>query len=107
MMDEGELKGEGGESFKGRRITYHDPCYLGRGNNVYEAPRKALEVLDAELVEMKRCKSNGLCCGGGGAQIFKETEKGKKEINKKQSNSVLETKAQVGASPWPFCVNLL
>src|SRR5258708_7205611 len=107
LIDEGKLKAEGGESFKGKRITYHDPCYLGRGNNVYEAPRKALEVLDAELVEMKRCKSNGLCCGAGGGQMFKEPEKGTKDINIERMADVLEVKAQVIASACPFCMTML
>jgi heterodisulfide reductase subunit D len=107
LIDEGKLKAEGGESFKGKRITYHDPCYLGRGNNVYEAPRKALEILDADLVEMKRCKSNGLCCGAGGAQMFKEPEKGKKDINVERMVDVLESKASVVAAACPFCMTML
>ena len=107
LIDEGKLKAEGGESFKGKRITYHDPCYLGRGNNIYEAPRKALEILDAELVEMKRCKSNGLCCGAGGAQMFKEPEKGAKDINLERMVDVLEVKAQVIAAACPFCMTML
>ncbi|MFK8044793.1 MAG: (Fe-S)-binding protein, partial [Crocinitomicaceae bacterium] len=75
LFKDGKLKVEGG-SFKGKKITFHDPCYLGRANGEYEAPRMVLEKLDAELVEMKRCKSKGLCCGAGGAQMFKEAEKG-------------------------------
>ncbi|MGF6847181.1 heterodisulfide reductase subunit D [Chitinophaga sp. W3I9] len=75
LIDEGKIKMQEGGTFKGKKITYHDSCYLGRANNIYEAPRKVLETLDAELVEMKRCKSNGLCCGAGGAQMFKEEEK--------------------------------
>ena len=107
LIDEGKLKAEGGESFKGKRITYHDPCYLGRGNDVYEAPRKALEVLDADLVEMKRCRSNGLCCGAGGAQMFKEPEKGNKDINIERMSDVLESKATVVAAACPFCMTML
>ena len=107
LIDEGKLKAEGGESFKGKRITYHDPCYLGRANNVYEAPRKALEILDTELVEMKRCKSNGLCCGAGGAQMFKEPEKGKKEINDERMEDVLAANAQIVAAACPFCMTML
>ena len=80
LINEGKLSIEGG-TFKGKKITFHDPCYLGRANDVYEAPRVLIEKLDAELVEMKRCKSKGLCCGAGGAQMFKEAEKGDKEIN--------------------------
>jgi len=107
LIDEGKLKAEGGESFKGKRITYHDPCYLGRGNNVYEAPRRALEILDTELVEMKRCKSNGLCCGAGGAQMFKEAEKGKKEINDERIDEVISINATVVAAACPFCMTML
>lgn len=107
LIDEGKLKAEDGESFKGKRITYHDPCYLGRGNDVYEAPRKALEVLDADLVEMKRCRSNGLCCGAGGAQMFKEPEKGNKDINMERMTDILEAKAQVVAAACPFCMTML
>jgi heterodisulfide reductase subunit D len=107
LIDEGKLKAEGGESFKGKRITYHDPCYLGRGNNVYEAPRKALEILDTELVEMKRCKSNGLCCGAGGAQMFKEPESGKKDINTERMEDVVAINAQVVAAACPFCMTML
>ncbi len=81
LIDEGKIKMKESGSFKGKKITFHDSCYLGRSNNIYEAPRKVLEALDAELVEMKRCKSNGLCCGAGGAQMFKEPEKGTKDVN--------------------------
>jgi Fe-S oxidoreductase len=107
LIDDGKLKAEGGESFKGKRITYHDPCYLGRGNNIYEAPRKALEILDTELVEMKRCKSNGLCCGAGGAQMFKEPEKGNKDINMERIDEVIAINAQVVAAACPFCMTML
>jgi len=107
LIDEGKLKAEGGESFKGRRITYHDPCYLGRGNDVYEAPRRSLEILDADLVEMKRCKSNGLCCGAGGAQMFKEPEPGAKDINMERMDDILQAKAQVVAAACPFCMTML
>jgi Fe-S oxidoreductase len=107
LIDEGKLKAEGGESFKGKKITFHDPCYLGRANNVYEAPRAALEMLDAELVEMKRCKSNGLCCGAGGAQMFKEPEKGNKEINAERIEDAINANAQIVASACPFCMTML
>jgi len=107
LIDEGKLKAEGGESFKGKKITFHDPCYLGRGNNVYEAPRAALEILDAELVEMKRCKSNGLCCGAGGAQMFKEPEKGTKDINIERIDEALSLEPNIVASSCPFCMTML
>ncbi len=107
LIDEGKLKAEGGESFKGKKITFHDPCYLGRGNNVYEAPRAALEILDAELVEMKRCRSNGLCCGAGGAQMFKEPEKGFKDINIERIDEALSLEPNIVASSCPFCMTML
>jgi heterodisulfide reductase subunit D len=106
LIDEGKLKAEGGE-FKGKKITFHDPCYLGRGNGEYEAPRRALEVLDADLVEMKRCKANGLCCGAGGAQMFKEPEPGKKDINVERIEEAIDIKADVVASACPFCMTML
>jgi len=107
LIDEGKIKLKEGGSFKGKKITYHDSCYLGRSNNIYEAPRKVLEALDAELVEMKRCKSNGLCCGAGGAQMFKEEEKGSSRINIDRSNEALETGAGFIASACPFCNTMM
>jgi len=107
LIDEGKLRAEGGESFKGKKITFHDPCYLGRANQVYEAPRKALEVLDAQLVELKRCKSNGLCCGAGGAQMFKEPEAGLKDINIERTEEILAENPQVVAAACPFCMTML
>jgi len=92
-----------GGHFKGKKITYHDPCYLGRANNIYEIPREVLSKLDAELVEMKKCKKNGLCCGAGGAQMFKESEKGHKEINVERAEQVKATNADILASSCPFC----
>lgn len=80
---------------------------MGRGNNVYEAPRKALEILDTELVEMKRCKSNGLCCGAGGAQMFKEPDPGTKDINIERIEEINATNAQVVAAACPFCMTML
>lgn len=107
LIDEGKIKLKEGGSFKGKRITYHDSCYLGRANSIYEAPRKVLELLDAELVEMKRCRSNGLCCGAGGAQMFKEEEKGTTRINFERTNEALETQAHIIASACPFCNTML
>lgn len=107
LIDNGKLKSSGGESFKGKKITYHDPCYLGRGNKVYEAPRKALEALDADLVEMKRCKANGLCCGAGGAQMFKEPEPGNIDINVERSKEAVATNPNVIASSCPFCMTMI
>ncbi len=106
LLDEGRLKIEGG-TYKGKRITFHDPCYLGRANNVYEAPRALIEKLDAELVEMKRSRANGLCCGAGGAQMFKEPEKGNKDVNIERTEDALETKPEVIAAGCPFCNTMM
>lgn len=107
LIDEGRIKLKESGSFKGKRITYHDSCYIGRANNIYEAPRKVLEALDAELVEMKRCRSNGLCCGAGGAQMFKEEEKGTIRVNFERTNEAISTKADIIASACPFCNTML
>ncbi len=107
FIDEGKIKMTEGGSFKGQKITYHDSCYLGRANNIYEAPRKVLELLDADLVEMKRCKTTGLCCGAGGAQMFKEPEKGNKDINVERTEEALQTGAKIIASGCPFCMTML
>ena len=106
LIKDGRLKVEGG-SFKGKKITFHDPCYLGRANNEYEAPREVLSKLDAALTEMKRSKSNGLCCGAGGAQMFKEAEAGKKEIFVERSEDAIETKAEFVATGCPFCNTMM
>ncbi|TDI67673.1 MAG: (Fe-S)-binding protein [Bacteroidetes bacterium] len=107
LIDEGRITLKEGGSFKGKKITYHDSCYLGRANGIYEAPRKVLEALDAELIEMKRCGANGLCCGAGGAQMFKEPERGNKEINIERIEEALSTKATIIASACPFCMTML
>jgi len=96
-----------GSSFAGRKITYHDSCYLGRANNVYEAPRAVLQALDADLVEMKRCKTTGLCCGAGGAQMFKEPEEGNKDINIERTEEALQTGAGTIAVACPFCMVMM
>jgi len=107
LFQEGRLTIEGGGSFKGKKITFHDSCYLGRANDVYEAPRQLLERLDADLVEMKRCRSNGLCCGAGGAQMFKEPEPGSKDINIERTEEALETGAGIIATGCPFCLTMM
>lgn len=107
LINDGKLTLQDGGVYKGRKITFHDPCYLGRGNDVYDAPRELIERLDAELVEMKRCKSKGLCCGAGGAQMFKEAEPGNKEINDERTEDVIETKAEIVATGCPFCMTMM
>ena len=106
MINEGRLKIKGGGSFKGKRIVYHDSCYLGRGNGIFEAPRKLIEALDAELVEMARNKKNGMCCGAGGAQVFKEPEPGKKEIYAERTEEAIQTGAEIIALACPFCMTM-
>lgn len=106
LIDSGKLTVSGG-AFKGKKITFHDPCYLGRANDVYEAPRELITKLDAELVEMKRCKTNGLCCGAGGAQMFKEAEKGTKEINVLRTEDALEVAPEIIATGCPFCNTMM
>ena len=107
LIDDGKIKMKEAGRFKGKKISYHDSCYLGRANNIYEAPRKVLEALDAELVEMKRCRKNGLCCGAGGAQMFKEDEPGDKRINIERTDEALATGAGIIAAACPFCNTMM
>jgi heterodisulfide reductase subunit D len=107
LINDGRVRMQGGEAFKGRKITFHDSCYLGRANNIYEAPRAVLAKLDADLVEMKRCKTNGLCCGAGGGQMFKEPEKGKKDINIERIEDAIATGADTVAVACPFCMTMM
>ncbi len=106
LINDGRVTVAGG-AFKGKKITFHDSCYLGRANGVYEAPRDVIVALDADLVEMKRCRTTGLCCGAGGAQMFKDAEKGNKEINIERTEEALGTGAEVIASGCPFCMTML
>ncbi len=106
LINSGKIKFSGG-AFKGKTITYHDSCYLGRGNNIYEQPREILEKLDANLVEMQRSKSRGLCCGAGGAQMFKEAEKGTKEVNVERTEEALKLNPNIIATACPFCMTMM
>lgn len=107
LIQDGKVKLKGGGSYQGKKITYHDSCYLGRANNIYEAPREVLKALDADLVEMKRCRTTGLCCGAGGAQMFKEPEKGNKDINIERAEEALQTHATTVAVACPFCMTMM
>ncbi len=106
LINDGQLKVEGGP-FKGKRITYHDSCYLGRANEIYEAPRSVIEALDADLVEIDRSKANGMCCGAGGAQMFKEDEPGDKRINVQRTEQLMEVYPDIIAVACPFCNTML
>jgi heterodisulfide reductase subunit D len=107
LINEGRLKIKDGGAFKGKRITFHDSCYLGRANGIYEAPREVLQSLDADLVEMKRSRAQGLCCGAGGAQLFKESEKGTGEVHHERSREAIATEASVVAVACPFCMTMM
>lgn len=107
LINEGKVTLKDGGTFKGKRITYHDSCYLGRANNIYEAPREVLQMLDTELVEMKSCKTKGLCCGAGGSQMFKEDEPGDMRINAKRGEEAKATKEDVVSVACPFCMTMM
>lgn len=106
LISEGRLRIEG-EQLKGKRITFHDPCYLGRANGVFEVPRTLLKTLGVELLEMKRNRRTALCCGAGGAQMFKEPEKGDKDINVLRTEDALATKPEIIATACPYCNTMM
>jgi len=107
LIKSGRLKIESENTFKGKRITFHDPCYLGRANDVYETPRELLKALGVEMVEMKRNRKTALCCGAGGAQMFKEPEKGDKDINVLRTEDALETQPSIIATGCPYCNTMM
>jgi heterodisulfide reductase subunit D len=107
LIMEGRITIKGESALSGKTVTYHDSCYLGRGNGIYEAPREVLQKLNAEIKEMGRCKSNAMCCGAGGAQMFKEEEKGTTRVNLERTEQALETGANVVAANCPFCMTML
>ena len=95
------------ENLKDKRLTYHDPCYLGRANDVYETPRELIRRLGVKTTEMKRHKSTALCCGAGGSQMFKEPEQGQMDINILRTEDALETKPEIIATGCPFCNTMM
>ena len=106
LIDNGTLNVEC-EMFKNTAVTYHDPCYLGRANDIYDEPRTILKKLTDNVVEMECNKSFALCCGAGGAQMFKEAEKGDKEIFIERTEQALQTNAKIIATACPFCMTML
>lgn len=106
LLNEGKISIEGGQ-FSGKKVSYHDSCYLGRANDIYEAPRKVLEALDADFSELRSCKSRGLCCGAGGAQMFKEDEAGDRSVNIARTDEVLEVAPDYLAVACPFCMTMM
>jgi heterodisulfide reductase subunit D len=106
ILDEGKLK-LNNSNLDISSITFHDPCYLGRANNEYNAPRDVLKNLGVNLKEMKRSKQNALCCGAGGAQMFKESEKGDQEINVLRTEDALETNPSIIATACPYCNTMM
>ena len=105
LLAEGKLNITG--NLKGTKITYHDPCYLGRANNVYDIPRELIKSLGVELVEMKRSKRKSFCCGAGGAQMFKEPENGAQDININRTEEALALKPDIIATGCPFCNTMM
>jgi heterodisulfide reductase subunit D len=106
FIKEGRLKLDP-SALKDSYVTYHDPCYLGRANDIYNEPRNIINSLGGGFREMKRNKSSALCCGAGGAQMFKEAEKGNKEIFIERTEDALETGANVVATACPFCMTMI
>ena len=106
LIKDGRIKVEK-DLYKGKKITFHDPCYLGRANKEYTAPRSLINSVKADLKEMKSCKEKALCCGAGGAQMFKESEKGNQEINIKRTKQAINTNAKIIAAGCPFCNTML
>jgi len=95
------------KNLEGQKVTYHDPCYLGRANNIYDSPREVIRSLGVDFVEMKRNKRKSFCCGAGGAQMFKEAEKGTNEINIVRTQEAIETNAKIIATGCPFCNTMM
>ena len=106
LIDNGRLKVKE-QTYQGKRITFHDPCYLGRANSVFDAPRNVLQKTNATLLEMKRNKKKALCCGAGGAQMFKEPEKGDMDINVLRTKDALETNTEIIATGCPYCNTMM
>jgi heterodisulfide reductase subunit D len=105
LFRDGSLSIDG--DLKGKRIVFHDPCYLGRANQIYDAPRDLIKLLGVDLVEMKRSKARSFCCGAGGSQMFKDAEKGDKEINIDRTEEALKLNPELIATGCPFCNTMM
>jgi Fe-S oxidoreductase len=90
----------------GKTITYHDPCYLGRYNDVYDQPRSLLGAVGASAVEMPRCREKGLCCGAGGGRMWLEEDR-RQRVNAIRVAEALETGADTIATACPYCLVML
>ena len=105
LISQGKLTIKG--DLKGKKIVYHDPCYLGRANRVYDSPRSLIRSLGVDVVEMKRSKSRSFCCGAGGSQMFKDAERGDKEINIDRTEEAIALNPDVIATGCPFCNTMM
>lgn len=104
LMSDGKLNLR---QMPGDGITYHDSCYLGRVNGEYEAPRNLLNALRSDVREMERSGTNGLCCGAGGAQMYKEEEPGDKRVSTERAEEAISTGSRTIAANCPFCITML
>ena len=102
LISSGKIKASDGSSLE--QVAYHDSCYLGRGNGVYEAPREIISGLKKELIELKSCRTKGLCCGAGGAQVFKEPEAGGEDVQVKRVQEMVDSGVSKVALACPFCM---
>lgn len=107
LLKEGRLSVKSPDKVNALKLTYHDSCYLGRSNNIYNAPRDVIEAIGAELTEMSENKKNGMCCGAGGAQLFKEPEAGNTDVNLLRTEQALNTGANTIATACPFCMTMM
>jgi Fe-S oxidoreductase len=88
-------------------VTYHDPCYLGRHNGIFDAPRALIQSTGAKLTEPDRTRSNSFCCGAGGGQFWKEEEKGNERVATNRYRELKQTGAKIVATGCPFCMRMI
>ena len=104
LIRNGKLKIEPNSS---TAVTYHDPCYLGRHNGIFEQPRSLIEMTGANLIEPERTRNNSFCCGAGGGQFWKDEERGKERVSTNRFRELKQTGAQTVATGCPFCLRML